>query len=183
MKYLLIALLSLSAFAAVTHAQDRQVNGFMEIPWGTSPDQARTALEARSHATYDSGASSPTKRWWNGGAFAGYPAAAEHSFVLEFYDNKLCKAVVFLKPASSGHKEEFKAMKKLLTEKYGPRNSEHTQGEEWRSEWKLMAMGKQQVTITLENSPGSQGCKVIYALHALDAPASSATSGAAKKDL
>ena len=74
-------------------------------------------------------------------------------------------------------------MKKLLTEKYGTRNSEHTQGEEWRAEWKLTGLGKQQATITIENSPGSQGCKVTYALQALDVPASSSTPGAAKKDL
>jgi hypothetical protein len=183
MKYLLIALLSLSTFAGVAQAQDRQVNGFMEIPWGTPPDQARPALEARAHATYDAGASSPAKHWWNGGTFAGYPAAAEHSFVLEFYDNKLCKAVVFLKPASPGHKDEYKGMKKLLTEKYGTRNSEHAQGEEWRAEWKLTGVGRQQATITLENSPGSQGCKVIYALHALDVPAAPLAPGAVKKDL
>jgi hypothetical protein len=183
MKPLLIALLSLSTLVAVSQAQDRQLNGFMEIPWGTSPDQARTALEARSHATYDAGASSPAKRWWNGGTFAGYPAAAEHSFALEFYENQLSKAVVFLKSDSPKHKEEFKTMKKLLTEKYGTCNSEHIQGEEWRAEWRMAVMAKQQATITLENSPGSQGCKITYALHTLAAPASSPARSAAKKDL
>ena len=183
MKYLLISFLSLSTLIAVSHGQDRQLNGFMEIPWGASPDQARAALEARSQATYDSGASSPAKRWWNGGTFAGYPATAEHSFALEFYDNKLCKAVVFLKSASPKHKEEFKTMKKLLTEKYGTCNSEHLQGDEWRAEWRLAVMGKQQATITLENAPGSQGCKIIYALHTLNGPASSPTRSGPSKDL
>lgn len=180
-----ILLLFLSVFVAVSHAQDRQVNGFMEIPWGTPPDQARAALEARSHAIYDSGASKPAKQWWNGGTFAGFPAAPEHSFVLEFSDNKLCKGTVFLKPSSPAHKEEYKVMKKLLTEKYGSRTTEHLQGEEWRAEWKITFMGKEQALIYIENSPGSQGCRVTYALPAPPStPASPSSSpGAAKRDL
>ncbi len=183
MKYLIASLLSLYAFVAVSHAQDRQVNGFMEIPWGTPSEQARTALEARTHAIYNAGASNAAKRWWNAGTFAGFPAATENSFALEFSDNKLYKASVFLKPTSPGHKEEYKTMKKLLTEKYGTRTSEHNTGEDWHAEWKFSSLGKEQATVSLENSPGSQGCRVTYTLHALPSGSASPLPSAVKKDL
>jgi hypothetical protein len=75
-------------------------------------------------------------------------------------------------------------MKKLLTEKYGTRTSEHTEGEQWRAEWKCYFMGKEQGMIYLENSPGSQGCRVTYMLQApASAKPAPSLPGAAKRDL
>ena len=181
MKSSAFALILFFASISVSQAQQRQLNGFLEIPWGTPPDQARTMLEAKTQATYDSGKSTSDKPWWHGGTFVGQPVAF---FALDFTDKKLSGAFVFIKPASPGHKEEYKAFKKLLTEKYNAPTTEHTKGGHWKAEWKCSVAGsKESAAITLENAPEAQGCKITYTLHRVMPAAGLPAKPAGKKDL
>jgi hypothetical protein len=71
--------------------------------------------------------------------------------------------VAFIKKASPKEKDEYKAFKKVLTEKYGARSTEDTSGKHWRAEWRFPVAGSPQPdSVVLESEMDVHGCKLTY---------------------
>ncbi len=89
-------------------------SGFLGIPWGASPEEAKRVLQKRPGVTFPENADDYHIEL-TGGTFAGQPVA---KWVIEFPDRKFASAAVTLKTegnASSVYKE----FRSQLTSKYG----------------------------------------------------------------
>jgi hypothetical protein len=110
MKLPLYLLLACSAFAAAAERPD----GFVGIPWGASPEEAKRVLQKRTGIVFPENADDYHIEL-TGGTFAGQPVA---KWVIEFPDRKFASASVTLKTegnASSTYKE----FRTQLASKYG----------------------------------------------------------------
>ncbi len=178
----LLSLLAVSLLTQASHAQTRQLTGFLEIPFGTDAVTAQKSLEQRTNAQLDRGKTISSKVWFAGGSFAGLPT---NFLILEFFDGKLSKGIAFIKRGSTKDREEYKTLKKMLTEKYGTRNSEDISGKIWQAEWRFSAPGAAiPDTIELQSERGDDhACKVIYSSSRFMKPAAGISPTAPKKDL
>ncbi len=119
MKLPLILLLAGHALALAAE----RPNGFLGIPWGASPEEAKRVLQKRPGVVFPEGADDYHIEL-TGGSFAGQPVA---KWVLEFPERKFASAAVTLKTdgnAGTVHKEFCDG----LVSKYGPSTSDKKTG-------------------------------------------------------
>ena len=110
MKFSLCLLLAIhvAAFAV------ERPGGFVGIPWGASPEEAKRILQKRSGVKFPE-ESDDFHIELTGGTFAGQPVA---KWVIEFPDRKFASGAVTLKTEGSPS-SVYKEFRKDLTDKYG----------------------------------------------------------------
>ena len=110
MKFSLCLLLAIhvAAFAV------ERPGGFVGIPWGASPEEAKRILQKRSGVKFPE-ESDDFHIELTGGTFAGQPVA---KWVIEFPDRKFASGAVTLKMEGSPS-SVYKEFRKDLTDKYG----------------------------------------------------------------
>lgn len=97
----------------------RGVDGVLGIPWGAARDQVTQTMLEREGVTLDEKRSKDTTLAFSGGRFAGMSGLA---YFFYFFEDKLCKAVVFLNADDRHPVSDYTSVRKLLVEKYGKPN-------------------------------------------------------------
>ena len=108
----------LFAIVSVASAVERPV-GFVGIPWGASPEEAKRILQKRTGVKFPE-ESDDYHIELTGGTFAGQPVA---KWVIEFPDRKFASAAVTLKPEGSAS-SVYKEFRSQLSAKYGSPTSD-----------------------------------------------------------
>jgi hypothetical protein len=156
------------ACSTVGFAKGAELAGFLELPWGAGVAEAKKQIPERSRARLDRQKSNETHLRFEGGKFASFKA---NQFDLSFADDSFYRAEVRLEPLSKDHAKEFAALKKLLTEKYGPPGRDETGRLE--STWYFPVPGKPADLINVHADPKGPGLHLFYL--------SEGTKAAAKK--
>ena len=108
-----IPLCLLLALASAAFAVERPA-GFIGIPWGASPEEAKRILQKRTGVKFPE-ESDDFHIELTGGTFAGQPVA---KWVIEFPDRKFASGAVTLRPEGSPS-SAYKEFRSQLTAKYG----------------------------------------------------------------
>ena len=119
MKFPLILLLACNAMAL---AADRP-GGFVGIPWGASPEEAKRILQKRPGIQFPENADDNHIEL-TGGSFAGQPAA---KWVIEFPERKFASASVTLKNEGNAG-TVYKEFRDQLVAKYGSATTDKKSG-------------------------------------------------------
>ena len=110
MKLLLILLLACQALALAAERPP----GFLGIPWGASPEEAKRVLQKRPGIQFPENADDHHIEL-TGGSFAGQPAT---KWVIEFPERKFASASVTLKTEGNAG-SVYKEFRNQLASKYG----------------------------------------------------------------
>jgi hypothetical protein len=122
---LIVLLLCSFGFGATALAQSAvRPTGFLEIPWGATPEKALELLRARGELQLPETVPTSGLLELTGGTFAGQPVT---KWKLEFIKSQFASGTVIIQPEASPAAlyREFKAR---LMEKYGPHASERKLG-------------------------------------------------------
>jgi hypothetical protein len=142
---------------ALSLARGAELEGFLDVPWGATADEAKKQIPSRSHARPDRQKSDATHLKFDGGKFAGFKV---NSFDLSFSNDHFFRAEVRLESGAKEHEKQFAALKKLLTEKYGaPGRDEHDRLE---CTWYFPVPGKPANLINLFADPKAPGLLIFY---------------------
>jgi len=143
------------------HAADmpKQLPGFVGIPWGTDPDNAKKALMSRTHGHYDHAHTTPTEVAFLGGRFAGFKVAR---MKLMFSGNAFWGTEFYLEAPSARHEKEFASIKAMLTEKYGKPDRDEAVGDGLEANWYFPVTGAPSANLWIIQDPHGDSLKVMY---------------------
>ena len=114
MKTKILIILSLIASTVASTAETaKSIEGFMEIRWGTAPEEAKQIMSANPGTKFDRVDGGAFV--YHGGTFAGRPVNA---FRLLFAGNRFYEGDVYLD--AGDRKALHEALKRDLAAKYGP---------------------------------------------------------------
>lgn len=113
-----LTLLIIALFGVAASAAERP-GGFLGIPWGASPEEAKRILQKRPGVIFPENADD-YRIELTGGSFAGQPAT---KWVIEFPERKFASASVTLRTEGNAS-AVYKEFKTQLTSKYGSATSE-----------------------------------------------------------
>jgi hypothetical protein len=167
-------LLAIGLFSSVSLLFGAELEGFLDLPWGAGPDEARKQISGRTHARFERQKSDDTHLRFDDGKFAGFKA--EH-LELNFAGAHFFRAEVRLAPVSKEHEKEFAALKKLLTEKYGAPGRDEADRHECT--WYFPVTGKPANLINLSADPKGSGLLIFYLSESSKAAAANAGAQAA----
>ena len=136
--------------------------------------EAKKQIPDRSRARLDRQKSTEKHLRFEGGKFASFKAK---QFDLSFGDDRFFRAEVRLEPVSKEHEKEFAALKKLLTEKYGPPGRDET--ERLESTWYFPVPGKPANLINVHADPKGPGLHLFYLSESTKAEARNPADGPA----
>jgi hypothetical protein len=191
MKTLLrcLCIFVIAAAPAFAETPAPQLDGFLDIPFGSNQDTVKKQLPNRAHTRLDRTKSRDNYLWFEGGKFAGFKIAYA---TLEFITDRLWNVGLHLQAVSKDHAKEFATLQQMLTEKYGPGKDEPTEAP--TSVWYIPGPNGVPNTIRITTDPTGVGAIVWYLSddvrqHALAKPAAPQpakpikTNPAAKDDL
>ena len=160
MKTFRLGIILLVAFFSTLSAQQPAppINGFLDVPWGTSVDDAKKLFPKRSGARLDRFKSSEQELRFSGGKFAGHRI---NDFTLYFSGGRFCKVHTRLERKSVGHEAEFATLKTMLVEKYGPSEQDDAGGTRRTLDWHV-TIGDEKIHMSLSADPKGEGALVVY---------------------
>jgi hypothetical protein len=157
-----IALLTILLLARPALAQDQnqELPGFLGIPWGANPEDAKKELVSRTHAHFNLGRSTAQNLAFDGGKFAGFKV---RNLKLLFVANSFYSAEFFLETPSKKHEKEYATLKTMLTEKYGTPKRDEAVGEGLEANWFFSVPGGLPPhNLWIIQNPAGEGVKVVY---------------------
>jgi hypothetical protein len=136
-----------------------ELPGFLGIPWGASPDEAKKQFTARTHAHLDRTKSDDQRLAFIGGKFAGFKI---RDILLQFASQHFYNVEFFIETTSPKHEKEFAALKAMLTEKYGKPGRDETTASGFEVNWYFPIPGAPSPTIWIIQNVNGDGVKVLY---------------------
>jgi hypothetical protein len=157
-----IALLTILLLARSAMAQDQnqELPGFLGIPWGANPEDAKKELISRTHAHFNLARSAEQHLAFDGGKFASFKV---RSLKLLFVANSFYSAEFFLETPSKKHEKEYATLKSMLIEKYGTPKRDEAVGEGFEANWFFpVPGGLPPHNLWIIQNPAGEGVKVVY---------------------
>ncbi|CAN5466846.1 hypothetical protein BH09VER1_BH09VER1_26050 [soil metagenome] len=120
------------------------LDGFLDMPWGTTPDKGKEAMLSRQGVAFSDKESTAIQQAFTNGTFAGKDVRYT---TLEYLDGKLCKGGVILEAAEANF-GLWLTLREALQKKYGTGSgSESDRFWEWR--FPNEDANKQSITLSL----------------------------------
>jgi hypothetical protein len=184
MKTLYIVILAILLCPIVNAEPPAKIDGFAGIPFGSTPDQVKAAMDSRG-AVFEPKFSTAEHLAFKGASFSDEPAGGWNFY---FSDDKLFRALVSINPPSGDHLDTYYRIKKLISDKYGKPFQETKLEVEpdkvyelvrsgqaaLKASWREASPGNHSISCNVDRYSDSEVCiQIIYQDDAIDAQVSS----------
>lgn len=135
------------------------LDGFLDIPWGISDEEAKAMLMDRTQARYNPNESTQKRLCFDGGRFADFEV---RRFTLNFENGGFYEAQVQLERRTKDHRKEFLTFKQMLSEKFGSPERNEEDADLLESTWYFQIPGQPANLINLVGDERRPGLTIRY---------------------